>query len=234
MSDPMGAEVHIDDKLMGYYVLNNDRVVQLRSGRLIVPVSRHSMPGQKWSGRGVQMCFLSDDGGRSWRRSRSELTGKTAEKHVTLQEPGVIELKDGRLMMFMRTTAGCQYVSFSKDKGETWSPAKPSDIIGPCSPASIERIPKTGDLLLVWNNHREVAPAYRGKRTPFNVAISRDEGQTWEKVKTLEDDPGGWYCYTAVEFVDDRVLLGHCAGQRATGGLNLTQITYFGVDWLYR
>ena len=224
----------IDDKLMGYYVLNNDRVVQLKNGRLIVPVSRHSMPGQKWSGRGVQMCVLSDDGGKSWRRSRSELTGKTAGKHVTLQEPGVIELKDGRLMMFMRTTAGCQYISFSKDKGETWSPAKPSDIIGPCSPASIERIPKTGDLLLVWNNHRDVARAYKGKRTPFNVAISRDEGQTWEKAKTLEDDPGGWYCYTAVEFVGDRVLLGHCAGQRATGGLNLTRITYFGVDLLYR
>ena len=227
------AEI-IDDKLMGYYVLNNDRVVQLKNGRLIVPVSRHSMPGQKWSGRGVQMCFLSDDGGKSWRRSRSELTGKTAEKHVTLQEPGVIELKDGRLMMFMRTTAGCQYVSFSRDKGETWTPAMPSDIIGPCSPASIERIPKTGDLLLVWNDHKNVDAAHRGKRTPFNAAISRDEGKTWEKIRTLEDDPGGWYCYTAVEFVGERVLLGHCAGQRATGGLNLTQITYFDVDWLYR
>lgn len=224
----------IGEKEMGYYVLNNDRVVQLKSGRLVAPVSRHSVPGQKWSGRGVILCFLSDDNGKTWRRSRSELTGKTAKRHVTLQEPGVVELKDGRLLMWMRTTAGSQYKSTSTDGGDTWSPAEPSNIIAPCSPASIERIPKTGHLLLVWNDHTKISPALRGKRTPFNVAISRDEGKTWERMKTLEDDPGGWYCYTAVEFVGGHVLLGHCAGQRATGGLNLTQITRFPVDWLYK
>ena len=31
------------DKLLGYYVLNNDRVVQLKSGRLIVPVSNWTL-----------------------------------------------------------------------------------------------------------------------------------------------------------------------------------------------
>jgi len=218
----------------GYYVLNNDRVVQLKSGRLVVPVSRHNVPGGKWSAHGVITCFLSDDNGKAWRRSRSELTGKTDKRHVVLQEPGVVELKDGRLMMWMRTNAGCQYRSFSKDGGETWSPAEPSKIISPLSPASVERIPKTGDLLLVWNDHKNVDAAHRGKRTPLKVAISRDEGHTWENVKTLEDDPGGWYCYTAIEFVGGCVLLGHCAGQRRTGGLNLTQITFFDLDWLYR
>jgi len=218
----------------GYYVLNNDRVVQLKGGRLVAPVARHTEPGGKFSGHGVVSCFLSDDKGSTWRQSRSQLTGKTPKGHVVLQEPGVVELKDGRLLMFMRTNAGCQYRSFSKDGGESWSPAEPSNIISPVSPASIERIPTTGELLLVWNDHRDVEPACRGKRTPFTAAISRDEGETWEKVRTLEDDPGGWYCYTAVEFVGDRVVLGHCAGRQATGGLNLTQITLFDVDWLRR
>ncbi|MBM3804669.1 MAG: hypothetical protein FJW26_20435 [Acidimicrobiia bacterium] len=66
------------------------------------------------------------------------------------------------------------------------------------------------------------------------MAISHDEGQTWVKVKTLENDPEGWYCYTAVEFVNGRVLLGHCAGAKGIGRLNRTQITYFDVDWLYQ
>jgi hypothetical protein len=230
-----GEPVEVIGKdLMGYYVMNNDRVVQLTTGRLVAPVSRHSRPGEKWSGYGVQMCFLSDDGGKTWRPSKGQLTGKTNGKRVMLQEPGVVELADGRLMMWMRTNAGCQYKSYSTDRGDTWSPAEPSNIISPRSPASIERIPSTGDLLLVWNDHGDIAPALRGKRTPLTAAISRDEGKTWENAKTLEDDPGGWYCYTAVEFVDDRVLLGHCAGQRKTGGLNLTQITVFPVAWLYR
>ena len=218
----------------GYYVMNNDRVVQLKSGRLVAPVAKHTEPGGKFSGHGVVSCFLADDGGKTWHQSKTQLTGETPKGRVVLQEPGVVELKDGRLLMFMRTTAGCQYRSFSSDGGETWSAAEPSNLISPCSPASIERIPKTGDLLVVWNNHEGIDAARRGKRTPFNVAISRDEGRTWEKVRTLEDDPGGWYCYTAVEFVGDRVVLGHCAGQQKTGGLNLTQITLFDIDWLYR
>ena len=227
----------IPEEEIGYYVLNNDRVVQLPDGRLIAPVALHHAPG--WEGTtpfGHAMCYLSDDSGRTWRRSQTVLTTpKTAEgEPVHLQEPGVVVLKDGRLMMFMRTSSGSQYLSYSSDQGENWSPPLPSSIRSPRSPASIERIPKTGDLLLVWNDNYEPDHAGAGRRTPLNVAISRDEGGTWENMKVLEDDPGGWYCYTAIEFVGDRVLLGHCAGQSATNGLALTRITGFEVDWLYR
>ncbi len=223
----------IDDHA-GYYVLNNDRVVQLKSGRLIAPVALHNTPqSEKPDWAGTIMCYLSDDEGGTWHRSKDQLVGKSATgQRITLQEPGVVELKDGRLMMFCRTRSGSQFVSFSGDGGERWSTFGPSKINSPCSPASIERIPSTGDLLLVWNNHENVDAAHRGKRTPYNVAISRDEGRTWEKVKTLEDDPNGWYCYTAVDFVGDHVLLGHCAGDRRTGGLAATQITRFAKNWL--
>jgi len=223
----------IDDEV-GYYVMNNDRAVQLSTGRLVAPVALHNLPRyEKPDWAGTVMCYLSDDEGTSWRRSKDQLVGKSpAGGRVTLQEPGVVELTDGRLMMFCRTTSGCQYVSFSKDGAEHWSAFEPSKIISPCSPASIERIPTTGDLLLVWNNHENVDAAHRGKRTPYNVAVSRDEGRTWENTKTLEDDPNGWYCYTAVHFTADHVLLGHCAGDRRTGGLSTTQITRFPVKWL--
>lgn len=215
---------------VGYNVLNNDRAVQLTNGRIILPVALHNTPAQnKFDGRGIISCHFSDDQGRTWRQSK---TAQQGEK-LTLQEPGVVQLKDDRLMMFCRTTHGSQYVSYSSDWGDTWSPFEPSNIISPCSPATIERIPATGDLLLVWNNHDGVAAEYRGKRTPLNVAVSTDDGKTWERTKTLEDDPHGWYCYIAVDFVGDHVLLGHCAGDRRTGGLNTTQITRFSLDWLY-
>jgi hypothetical protein len=145
-----------------------------------------------------------------------------------------MELKDGRLLMLCRTDLGCQYRSYSADGGNTWSPAEPTDIKSPVSPASVKRIPRTGDLLLVWNDHSRVDVARRGKRTPLTAAVSRDDGKTWGNGKVLEDDPDGWYCYTAIAFVGDRVLLGHCAGNRKTGGLNRTQITVFTLDWLYR
>ncbi|MCA9231309.1 MAG: exo-alpha-sialidase [Planctomycetales bacterium] len=226
----------IGDDDVGYFVLNNDRVVQLESGRLVMPVALHKRPEDAESDwKGHIMCYLSDDGGKTWRRSDTVMTAvDEAGKRLVAQEPGVVELEDKRLLMFVRSDAGSQLQSYSDDAGVTWSALKPSNIISPVSPATIERIPKTHDLLIVWNNHAHVDPIYEGKRTPFNIALSYDDGKTWRRVKTLADDPHGWYCYTAMEFVGDFVLLGHCAGDRREGGLNTSQITRFRVNWLYK
>ncbi|MCA9070669.1 MAG: exo-alpha-sialidase, partial [Planctomycetaceae bacterium] len=158
---------------------------------------------------------------------------QTKGKRVLLQEPGVVALKEDRLMLWCRTDAGSQYVAYSQDQGKTWTKPKPSNIISPVSPATIERIPSTGNLLLVWNDHRDIPATLRGKRTPLCAAVSTDEGQTWKHLKILENNPNGWYCYTAMAFIEDHVLLAYCAGdRRMTNGLALTQITRFPVKWI--
>lgn len=213
----------------GYFVVNNDRVVRLESGRIIFPTSLHKTPESERSGIGMIRCYYSDNEGETWVRGQDAPNPNKA----TTQEPGIIELKDGKLMLFCRTESGTQFISYSSDQGISWSSLQPSNIKSPLSPASIERIPQTGDLLLVWNNNYK--PIHDGgKRTPFNLAISKDEGKSWEKIKTLESNPNGWYCYTAIEFVGDHVLLGHCAGDRAKSiGLATTQITRLNYDWIY-
>jgi len=213
----------------GYFVVNNDRVVRLKSGRIIFPTSLHKTPDSETTIIGKIRCYYSDDEGVTWKRSNDASNPENA----TTQEPGIVELNDGKLMLFCRTESGVQYISFSNDYGENWSELKPGNIKSPLSPASIERIPQTGDLMLVWNNNYK-AIHDGGKRTPFNLAISKDEGVTWEKTKTIESDPNGWYCYTAIEFVGDQVLLGHCAGDRSKNvGLATTQITRLSLDWIY-
>lgn len=221
---------------IGYYVMNNDRMIQLKTGRLVAPIALHNTADYEkpdWAGK--IMSYISDNNGRTWRRSESVLVGhKPDGMRVTLQEPGVVELKDGRLLMWMRTDAGSQYQCWSSDGGVTWSQPQPGRIISPRSPATIERIPGKGDLLLVWNDHSKIAPELNGKRTPFSVALSSDDGKSWRLIETLENDPNGWYCYTAMDFVNGRVLLGHCGGDRRAGGLNTTQITSFDINWLYK
>ncbi len=213
----------------GYFVVNNDRLVRLKSGRLIFPTSLHKTRTTKMTGIGKIRCYYSADEGKTWQRSKDAANPDKA----TTQEPGVVELKDGRIMLFCRTESGVQYISYSSDQGESWSDLEPGNIVSPLSPASIERIPQTGDLLLVWNNNYQ-AMYDGGKRTPFNLAVSKDEGKTWEKIKPIESDPNGWYCYTAIEFVGDHVLLGHCAGDRTRyGGLETTQITMLNLPWVY-
>lgn len=210
---------------VGYYVLNNDRAVQLRSGRLILPVAWHQGPGQARDTAGVVMCYLSDDSGKTWRRSKDSFKGYAPNGHrIIVQEPGVVELKDRRLMMFMRTNAGSQYICYSVDGGEMWTKAKPSNLASPLSPASIKRIPWTGDLLCVWNDHSGIHKYPTGRRTPLCLAISQDEGKTWSRSRIIEANPDGWYCYTSVTFAKNRVFLAYCAGDKDIGGLNRLKI----------
>ena len=219
----------------GYFVVNNDRLVQLASGRLIIPAALHNCTDgtvKTWDHRGVAMCYVSDDNGRTWRRSKGVLEAP-AESRSGLQEPGVVERRDGRLMMWMRTDMRCQYQSFSRDGGETWSRAEPSPMMSPVSPATIKRMPWTGDLLLVWNDHsgKHVFPP--GRRTPLCTAYSTDDGRTWKNSKILEGYPDGWYCYISMTFVDEHAVLSYCAGDSKVGGLNRLKAVAVHKDWIY-
>ncbi len=226
-SDPVPV---ITDK-KGYFVLNNDRVIQLEDGRLLLAVALHTTPGGEWKWGGDLYCYYSDDNGTTWTSG-----GKVPDTtDVGTQEPGLIELKDGRIMMYARATGGFQQLAYSSDRGETWSHIEPSNIPSPVSPATIEKIPGTGDWLLVWNNNDGSNPEIKDKRTPLTAAISKDEGKTWKFIKNIHDDPDGWYCYIAVHFVNgENILLSYCAGNRPQGtDLAITEITLLDKSWLY-
>ncbi len=220
----------ITDKV-GYFVLNNDRVLQMKDGRLVMAVALHKIPGGEWKSQGDLFCYHSDDNGMNW-SSGAKVPNMT---DIITQEPGLIEMKDGRLMMFIRASGGFQQLSFSSDRGETWSHIEQSNIPSPVSPATVERIPGTDDWLLVWNNNDGSVEEIKGKRTPLTVAVSKDEGKSWEYIKNIQDDPDGWYCYIAIHFVDDQnILISNCAGKRSDGtGLAVTELTRFNRRWLY-
>ena len=149
------------------------------------------------------------------------------EQPVDLMEPGVVETGANELFMLVRTRLGCQYESHSSDGGETWTAPKPSPLLSPESPATLTRIPGTNSLLVIWNDHHDKPLNYRTsrppKRTPLSVALSRDGGRSWSKGKTIETDPESGFCYTATEWVGDRLLLAYCA-HRSRWGLQTTQI----------
>lgn len=185
----------------GYNIVNNDRVVQLKSGRLIAPVSYTPDIGKPEPL--VSFVVYSDDEGRSWKRSSPDLEAPVRGA----MEPGVAELADGRLLMIIRTSTGYIYRSWSGDKGATWSKAEQTDIVSPESPATLKVLPNGRDLLLVWNNNPEALKNYRARRNPLTLAVSRDNGITWENVRDIEDSPISSYAYTSVLYVGDRAIL---------------------------
>lgn len=215
----------ITDK-KGYFVLNNDRVIQLKNGRLLMAVALHQTPEEsKWHNNAKLYSYYSDDNGKTW------IPGAQVANpgNIIFQEPGLVELKNGDIFMIIRASTGVQYKSYSKDMGQTWTEGAPADISSPLSPATIQRIPSTGDLLMAWNN----TPG--NKRTPFTLAISKDDGQTWKYTRNIETDPDGWYCYTAMHFTGNKVLLGYCAGsQSKKTHLSTVAIRLLSVKQLYQ
>jgi sialidase-1 len=214
----------------GYFVLNNDRVIQHSSGRLIAPVASHRArntdpdTSKSFDSRAIALWVVSDDEGATWKEAPQWLALPVPTTRSGLQEPGIVELPDTSLLTFFRTDQGVQYESRSTDRGQTWTPVVAGPLKSPTSPASIERLPGSDDLLCVWNDHSGDHPMVEKKRTPLVLALSSDGGKSWSNQKLLESDPDGWYCYTAIHYVKDAVLLAYCAGDSKIGGLNRLRI----------
>jgi sialidase-1 len=223
----------------GYFVLNNDRVIQTSKGRIIVPLAFHRARGtdpesqKSWDGRAITMWIYSDDEGATWQEA-GNWWAMPVRSGSGLQEPGVVELSDGSLFSWSRTDQGSQYGFRSTDAGKTWTPPTPTELKSPTGPASIKRLPGSAELLALYNDHSGRFPFPKGKRNPFVAAISSDSGQTWPNRKLVEDDPDGLYHYTAIHFVGDAVLLGYCAGDSKVGALNRLRIRRVTLDWLRR
>jgi sialidase-1 len=209
----------------GYFVLNNDRVIQLKNGRLVAPVAFHRARAadprnyRSLDMRGLALWYLSDNEGKSWQEAQT-WWALPARTHTGLQEPGVVELADGRLFSWMRTDQGAQFGCYSTDGGQNWPLPERTALQSPESPASIKRLPGSAELLAIFNDHSGQFTFPKGKRAPLVAAISRDGGKTWPRHRLIEKDPEGWYCYTAIHFTVDAVLLAYCAGDVKVGGLN--------------
>jgi sialidase-1 len=231
------SEPRLAQQAPGYFVLNNDRVIQTSKGRIVMPLAFHRSRGtdphssKSWDARAIAMWRYSDDEGATWQESAS-WWAMPVPSGSGLQEPGVVERADGSLFSWCRTDQGAQFGFESKDAGRTWTPPVPTELKSPNGPASIKRLPGGSDLLAVYNDHSGQFPFPPKKRNPFVAAISSDGGKTWPHRKLIESDPDGLYHYCAIHFVGDAVLLGYCAGDSKVGALNRLRIRRINLEWL--
>ena len=217
-----------------YYVMNNDRAIRLASGRIVMPLSLHMFRTGGSLRPGVVFALYSDDGGETWKESDTVLCPNfQAETKFGFQEPGLVELEPGKLMLWIRTLLGFQFKSYSYDDGATWSAAVPDiNFPSPASPMSVKRDPETGILYAVWNGtDRQLHPVLphplTNGRSPLAIIRSLDDGRTWERRRPvlLETDPERGYCYTAMEFLPGgELLLAYCCGRHLDGDSNLQDL----------
>jgi hypothetical protein len=207
-------------------------VIQMTSGRIVCPFGAQQPP-RSFGGGGEDLeafthmgpfgatAVYSDDFGETWHPSPDTLRVPVPSfvHGYGADEPVVVELKDGRVWMLMRTQLGRLWQSFSGD-GARWSPPEPTEIISSDSPAGIVRL-DDGRLVLFWNNCQRYPYAFGGRHV-LHAAISDDEGRTWRGYREVARDPrrqapppargdfGTAYPFPAV--VDDAKVI-YCTGQ---------------------
>jgi len=207
-----------------YYVINNARICIAPDGSVLIPVAEHPIVDHgTWKGAryfGYARVFGCDADGRNPRAVSSRLSmpypGHTG---TGLQEPGLVNLPDGRVYAYFRTDRAFQYESFSADNGRTWTRPIPSRFTSPDSPMLILRNPYSGVYYSLWNP----VPNYNGRidpgqrwisagRTPFVIAASED-GIEFSPFAVIEDDPTHGYCYPAMLFLSEKeMLISYCCG----------------------
>jgi sialidase-1 len=223
-----------------YYVVNNARVIQLSKGRLLVPCAVDLRPGREF-GWSLQSCrtFYSDDQGATWRPGkpcslRPEDYPKMQESRLTLQEPGLIELRDGRIFMVIRTRLGHPYKSISEDGGETWSVPKPIEqVVSPASPQTMFRLPTSGRVGMIYNNNPKGADTAWADRRPLAFAESKDEGESFAFRKVIEETECRAWSYPSCRQYGDAILLSYYEWMQGNPNFSFTdfKLSLIPVDW---
>lgn len=163
----------------------------LSTGEWLLPVSTWRLTDES------AKVVASTDQGESW-SVKGACDVPKADREF--DEHMLVERKDGTLWMMMRTRYGIAE-SISKDKGRSWSAAKPSAILHTSSRFFIRRL-NSGHLLLV--KHGPIA--VKTGRSHLMAFLSKDDGKTWSKGLLIDERTGVSYP-DAQQAADGRIYL---------------------------
>lgn len=170
---------------------------QLKNGRVLLPFC--FLTQRSWAKRGEgfqQFTYMgrfsstatySDDNGQTWHTSPDVLSEPTPNLYADGGiEPIVLQMKDGRVRMLIRTQDNRFFESLSDD-GSRWSHPLPTSILSSDSPCSLTRL-HDGRVVMLWNNTQRF-PYANGGRAVLHGAISDDDGRTWRGYREVAANP---------------------------------------------
>lgn len=210
--------------------------IQLRSGRLLVPIWMSTGTGGHAHRPSVAATIYSDDRGKSWKAGAVALPN-TGE-FIIPNETAAVELADGRVLLNARSESlsNRRILTYSKDGATNWTPMRFAEELW--EPICMGSMARLGNRILFsnpYNLDRTGGPAEPGKnrdRRNVSITVSEDNGKTWPKHKSVEP---GWSGYSDLAVARDGTV--HLLYERGGLGDNhfrtaaLTLAT-FGLDWL--
>lgn len=221
----------------GYYCGINDMICPTENGRVYLALSYHGLQylyGKEFvtdpaAPKGASIQVVYSDDCVQWHLCEGEIRSPYRDPHG-FAEPGVLQLPDGRLWCWFRTTYGNQYNAYSADNGKSWTAPAPNFLF--TSPDAPMRVKQCGDrTVAVFNPNPYTVMTEKeeswnsAKRTPLVCSLSYDGGlsfDTTDKILTgtlmgpfiknsflVEDSDQNSYCYPSVIAVKDGLLIAY-------------------------
>jgi sialidase-1 len=218
-----------------------DHGIQLKNGRLIVPVWLSTGTGGNAHRPSVTATIYSDDQGKTWQAG--DIAVPCTEEWINPNETVAIELADGRVMLNVRSESKAhrRIVTTSRDGATAWSTPKFDDaLLEPICMGSIIRYSLASDggkNRILFSNPDNLTRA-DGKEEPgknrdrknVSVKLSYDEAQTWAVTKSVEPGPS-MYSDIAVTRSGTILCFYGRGDQPGFAGEYLT-LARFNLEWL--
>lgn len=161
-----------------------NKPIELENGIILSP-SSIELTENRW----VAHIEKSSDQQKSWKTIPIDHTSE-----FNIIQPSILQHEDGTLQVLCRSREGKIISSFSKDKGENWSPLEPINLLNPNS--ATDAILTNRGFLIVYNPDIPGKEWWEG-RTKLRLAHSNN-GIDWIDVLTLENQDKGEYSYPTI------------------------------------
>lgn len=223
--------------------LGPGHAIELRSGRLLVPV---------WLAEGVQTgngrrrhapsaitTLYSDNHGKTWKHG--DLIARNSSELPNPNEFQLIQLADGSVMANIRNgdKRHRRAVATSPDGISHWTqPQLDEQLYDPICAASIARYsarPKDARNRILFSNPdseslSDAERSSKGLRRNLTLKMSEDEGKTWPVSRVLQRGSAG---YSDIAVAPDKTIYVIYEGiQGPTGKADSITVLHFGLPWL--
>lgn len=221
--------------------------IQLRTGRLVVPVWLSLGTGGHAHRPSVASTIFSDDQGRTWKRG--EIAVPNTDDVINPNETVIVELADGRVLLNVRSEskANRRIIVESADGATGWSkPRFDEALLEPICMGSIARVSTAGvqdksRIVFVNPDNLDRAdgkggPGASRDRRNVSAKLSYDEGKTWPVNKAID---GGFGAYSDLAMLPDgSILCVYESGKpnptdpKKTKSYGALTLVRFNLEWL--
>lgn len=189
--------------------LVRNRPVPLEGGGWCVPIY------QEFLGKFPELLWLNERHG-TLDYQKTRIAGGCSSL-----QPSLIPLEARRAIVLLRdyTSEKRIFITRTEDGGHSWSRPAPTFLPNPDAGISGLRL-SDGRILVAYNDSTE-------KRDTLSLALSKDEGRSWQQISNLENDPYKSFSYPYLIQSSDGIV--HLA---YTWNSTLIKMISFNEEWI--